>query len=84
MDNLTGIEKFFIKSWEQWSGDQSLMQFCNNETKLELVKDFVDFDVFLFEINLEICEVVFYGEWDDIEEDYTISKAFDISGIILE
>lgn len=60
------------------------MQFCNNETELELVDNFVDFEVHLFEINLEECEVTFYGEWDDLKKDYTITKTFNISGIALE
>lgn len=84
MSSIMGIEKFFIKSWEQWSGDYALVQFCNNETALELVDSFVDFEVHLFEINLEKCEVTFYSEWDDLKKDYTITKTFKITNLVTE
>ncbi|QCQ57679.1 hypothetical protein KNV09_gp085 [Vibrio phage Athena] len=61
----TGFEKFFVKAWKDWDGDQSFLAFydCELDPIFAVIAGIKEVDV--VEISMEDCEVRLYNSGDD-------------------
>lgn len=66
MPKATGLEKFFIKEWNEWDGDQSCLVFydCKLDGIFAILAGVEKADV--VEINNEECVVKLYNYGDDL------------------